>query len=100
MQPDSQAGALLQSISTPRKEPRSLFPKVGIPAELGQESQASSCLRKGTPLASRIAQGVKAFAIDYNYHDLKAINYQVFTWYPLLTETMSFSQNQANLLKE
>ena len=29
-----------------------------VPAELGQESQASSCLRKGTPLASRIAQGV------------------------------------------
>ena len=28
------------------------------PAELGQESQASSCLRKGTPLASRVAQGV------------------------------------------
>ena len=27
-------------------------------AELGQESQASSCLRKGTPLASRVAQGV------------------------------------------
>ena len=26
-------------------------------AELGQESQASSCLRKGTPLASRVAQG-------------------------------------------
>ena len=23
-----------------------------VPAELGQESQASSCLRKGTPLAS------------------------------------------------
>ena len=29
-------------------------------AELGQESQASSCLRKGTPLASRVAQGVSA----------------------------------------
>ena len=29
-----------------------------IPAELGQESQTSSCLRKGTPLASRVAQGV------------------------------------------
>ena len=29
-----------------------------IPAELGQESQVSSCLRKGTPLASHIAQGV------------------------------------------
>ena len=28
------------------------------PAELGQESQASSCLRKGTPLASRVVQGV------------------------------------------
>ena len=26
-----------------------------VPAELGQESQASSCLRKGTPLASRVA---------------------------------------------
>ena len=33
----------------------SIFPS---PAELGQESQASSCLRKGTPLASRVAQGV------------------------------------------
>ena len=29
-----------------------------IPVELGQESQTSSCLRKGTPLASRVAQGV------------------------------------------
>ena len=29
-----------------------------VPAELGQESQASSSLRKGTPLASRVAQGV------------------------------------------
>ena len=29
-----------------------------VPAALGQESQASSCLRKGTPLASRVAQGV------------------------------------------
>jgi len=29
-----------------------------VPAGLGQESQASSCLRKGTPLASRVAQGV------------------------------------------
>ena len=29
-----------------------------FPAELGQESQASSCLRKGTPLASRVVQGV------------------------------------------
>ena len=29
-----------------------------VPAELGQESQASSCLRKGTPLASRVVQGV------------------------------------------
>ena len=29
-----------------------------VPAELGQESQASSCLRKGTPLASRVAHGV------------------------------------------
>ena len=28
-----------------------------VPAELGQESQASSCLRKGTPLASRVVQG-------------------------------------------
>ena len=27
-----------------------------VPAELGQESQASSCLRKGTPLASLVAQ--------------------------------------------
>ena len=29
-----------------------------VPAELGQESQASSCLRKRTPLASRVVQGV------------------------------------------
>ena len=29
-----------------------------VPAELGLESQASSCLRKGTPLASRVVQGV------------------------------------------
>ena len=29
-----------------------------VPAELGQESQASSCLRKGAPPASRVAQGV------------------------------------------
>ena len=29
-----------------------------VPAELGQESQASSCLRNGTPLASRVVQGV------------------------------------------
>ena len=29
-----------------------------VPAELGQESQASSCLRKGTPLASRVVHGV------------------------------------------
>ena len=29
-----------------------------VPAELGQESQASSCLRMGTPLASRVVQGV------------------------------------------
>ena len=28
-----------------------------VPAELGQESQESSCLRKGTPLASRGPQG-------------------------------------------
>ena len=31
-----------------------------VPAELGQESQASSCLRKGTPLASRVARGSHA----------------------------------------
>ena len=29
-----------------------------VPAELGQESQASSCLRNGTPLASRVVHGV------------------------------------------
>ena len=29
-----------------------------VPAELGQERQATSSLRKGTPLASRVAQGV------------------------------------------
>ena len=28
-----------------------------VPAQLGQESQASSCLRKGTLLASRVVQG-------------------------------------------
>ena len=31
-----------------------------VPAELGQESQASSCLRKGTPLASRVVRGFQA----------------------------------------
>ena len=31
-----------------------------VPAELGQESQASSCLRKGTPLASRVLRGFQA----------------------------------------
>ena len=31
-----------------------------VPAELGQESHASSCLRKGTPLASRVVRGFKA----------------------------------------
>ena len=37
-----------------------------VPAELGQESQASSCLRKGTPLASRVAQGrVLLFATSW-----------------------------------
>ena len=29
-----------------------------VPAEVGQESQAASCLWKGTPLASRVARGV------------------------------------------
>ena len=29
-----------------------------VPAELGQESQASSCLRNGIPVASRVVQGV------------------------------------------
>ena len=29
-----------------------------VTAELGQENQSSTCLRKGTPLASRVAQGV------------------------------------------
>ena len=29
-----------------------------VPAELGQESQESSCLKKGTPLACRGVQGV------------------------------------------
>ena len=28
-----------------------------VPAEVGQEIQASSCLRNGTPLASRVVQG-------------------------------------------
>ena len=30
----------------------------GVPAELGQESQATSYLRNGTPLASRVVQVV------------------------------------------
>ena len=30
---------------------------LGVPMGFQQESQASSCLRKGTPLASRVAQG-------------------------------------------
>ena len=44
-----------------------------VPAELGQESQASSCLRKGTPLASRVAQselkwtGMGEFNSDDHY---------------------------------
>ena len=29
-----------------------------VPAELGQVRQASSCLRNGTPLASRVSRGV------------------------------------------
>ena len=29
-----------------------------VPAELGQESQATSFLRNGTPLASRVVHGV------------------------------------------
>ena len=41
-----------------RAEAGPLLPDRRVPAELGQESQASSCLRKGTPLASRVAQGV------------------------------------------
>ena len=32
---------------------------------MGQESQASSCLRKGTPLASRVAQGVSGPMVLY-----------------------------------
>ena len=35
-----------------------------VPAELGQESQASSCLRKGTPLASRVAQGFSGLLLS------------------------------------
>ena len=31
-----------------------------VPAELGQESHASSCLRKGTPLASRVVRRFQA----------------------------------------
>ena len=31
-----------------------------VPAVLGQESHASSCLRKGTPLASRVVRGFQA----------------------------------------
>ena len=35
-----------------------------VPAELGQESQASSCLRKGTPLASRVAVAFSSYDGD------------------------------------
>ena len=38
--------------------PSALFQHAWPHGELGQESQASSCLRKGTPLASRVNQGV------------------------------------------
>ena len=47
-----------------RQEPQASSPfrtptlRPQVPAELGQESQASSCLRKGIPIASRGAQGV------------------------------------------
>ena len=34
------------------------------PAELGQESQASSCLRKGTPRASRVAQANQILKLE------------------------------------
>ena len=49
--------------SSPRKAGTSGFLSVSdsdrrVPAELGQESQESSCLRKGTPLACRGVQGV------------------------------------------
>ena len=36
-----------------------------VPAEFVQESQAPSCLRKGTPLASRVAQGVSGPLSSY-----------------------------------
>ena len=35
-----------------------------VPAELGQESQAWSCLRKGTPLASRVAAAFSSYDGD------------------------------------
>ena len=42
----------------PESEQTPGYSDSSVPAALGQESQASSCLRKGTPLASRVAQGV------------------------------------------
>ena len=35
-----------------------------VPAELGQESQASSCLRKGTPLASRVGNPLQYSCLE------------------------------------
>ena len=44
------------SVSFASKADLTPMPRSALDAELGQESQASSCLRKGTPLASRVAQ--------------------------------------------
>ena len=42
--------------------------------EAGQESQASSCLRKGTPLASRVAQGVSGPPSSYVWNPRPVTN--------------------------
>ena len=45
-----------------------------VPAELGQESQASSCLRKGTPLALELLRGSLARNINALQTSLKTIS--------------------------
>ena len=44
-----------------------------VPAELGQESHASSCLRKGTPLASRQARIMESVAISFSKKEKKKV---------------------------
>ena len=39
--------------------------QIAVKRRLGQESQASSCLRKGTPLASRVAAGFWSYDVDF-----------------------------------